>query len=71
MPAYRYEAADAAIARALPELPGGVLHVFNKADAGSESVATALASQPDALALSARTGEGLDALRRELLARAG
>jgi len=57
-----YDAADAAIAAQLP--PGlAVLHVFNKADAA--------AGPAPGLAVSARTGAGLDALRAELLARAG
>ncbi|MBB5205227.1 tRNA modification GTPase [Inhella inkyongensis] len=44
-------------------LEARLLHVFNKADA---------AEVPEgAMALSARTGAGLDALRQELLARAG
>jgi tRNA modification GTPase len=56
-----YEAADAAIAAALP---ADVLHVFNKADA-------AAADDLPGLQLSARTGAGLDALRQALLQRAG
>ncbi|WP_425256893.1 tRNA uridine-5-carboxymethylaminomethyl(34) synthesis GTPase MnmE [Rubrivivax sp. RP6-9] len=59
-----YEAADAAIAAALH---GEVLHVFNKADAVDAAGAAALPG----LALSARTGAGLDALRQGLLQRAG
>ncbi len=55
-----YEAADAEIAA---HLTGEVLHVFNKADAA--------AVQAPGLALSARTGAGLDRLRQELLRRAG
>ena len=62
-----YEAADAAIAAALH---GEVLHVFNKADA-AEAGATAGAAALPGLALSARTGAGLDALRQALLQRAG
>ena len=62
-----YEAADAAIAAALQ---GEVLHVFNKADA-AEAGATAGAAALPGLALSARTGAGLDALRQALLQRAG
>jgi tRNA modification GTPase len=59
-----YEAAEAAIAAALPA--NAVLHVHNKADAAPDVVL------PDAaLRLSARTGAGLDMLRAELLARAG
>jgi len=60
-----YEAADAAIAARLPEgVP--VLQVFNKADLSG------IAPPPaDGLALSARTGVGLEALRHALLAQAG
>ena len=59
-----YEAADDAIAAQLP--PDAVLHVFNKADAADPTGLPA-----GALTLSARTGAGLDALRAELLRRAG
>ena len=62
-----YEAADALIRAQLPE---GVprLQVYNKADV----VSADLRAVPEgALRLSARTGEGLDALRRALLAQAG
>ena len=62
-----YEAADVAI-RA--QLPAGVplLHVYNKADIDGDDP-TALPG--GALKLSARTGEGLAALRKALLAQAG
>ncbi len=60
-----YDAADAAIAAELPA-EVSVLQVYNKAD-----LDTAVALPEAALKLSARTGAGLDALRRELLARAG
>ncbi|MCP5270060.1 MAG: tRNA uridine-5-carboxymethylaminomethyl(34) synthesis GTPase MnmE [Burkholderiaceae bacterium] len=60
------EAADAAIAAELPA--AAVLHVFNKADAAPVNPD----GLPDgAIVLSARTGAGLDALRAELLRRAG
>jgi tRNA modification GTPase len=55
-----YEAAEQAIAE---RLPPDVLHVYNKAD-------LAQAAMPG-LCLSARTGSGLQALREELLHRAG
>ena len=60
-----YEAADAAIAS---QLPAGVsvVHVFNKADLPGVPAAPA-----GALTLSARTGLGLDSLRRALLQQAG
>ena len=62
-----YDAAEAEIAR---RLPAGlrVLDVHNKADAAP---AAAAALPPEALRLSARRGEGLEALRRALLAIAG
>jgi tRNA modification GTPase len=60
-----HDAADAAIA---DQLPAGVpvLQVYNKAD-----LASADALPPGAIVLSARTGQGLDALRQALLAQAG
>ncbi len=63
-----YAAADADIARALAQrLPAGVpvIDVWNKTDAAAPA--------PDraGVRLSARTGEGLDALRRQLLHIAG
>ncbi len=67
-----YDAAEARIAERLG-LAGAesahprVLHVFNKADA----VSPLPALPPGALVLSARQGEGLDALRRALLAHVG
>lgn len=63
----RYRSDDKAIADALP--PGvAVLHVWNKQD----QCAPAVRPLPDAgLALSAKTGEGLEALRQRLLQLAG
>ncbi|WP_027016259.1 tRNA uridine-5-carboxymethylaminomethyl(34) synthesis GTPase MnmE [Comamonas composti] len=61
-----YQAGDAAIAASLAQtLPAQVpvIHVWNKTDQA--------AAQDPGLALSARTGEGLDALRRRLLEVAG
>ena len=59
-----YETAEAAIAA---QLPGDrVLHVFNKSDLPHADDMPAVA-----LSVSARTGAGLDELRRGLLARAG
>ena len=65
-----YEAAEALIAQRLAEGGGAarVLHVHNKADAVPDALSDA---QPDAIRLSARTGQGLDPLRRALLTRAG
>ncbi len=60
-----YAAAEAQIARGLADrLPAGVpvLHLWNKHDAVPHA-----AIAPGDTALSARTGEGLDALRRRLL----
>jgi tRNA modification GTPase len=59
-----HRAADAAIAERLPA-GVAVLHVFNKCDLGGGDMPAG------ALALSARTGAGLDALRRALLREAG
>ena len=62
-----YAAADADIARALAQrLPGSVpvIDIWNKADA-------AQAVGRDGMVLSARTGEGLQALRQRLLQEAG
>ncbi|HYR26573.1 MAG TPA: tRNA uridine-5-carboxymethylaminomethyl(34) synthesis GTPase MnmE, partial [Aquabacterium sp.] len=67
-----YAQADADIATRLPAgVP--VVHVFNKADAGSLSAADQAAVQPTGpvLTLSAKTGEGLQALRHTLLEIAG
>ena len=64
-----HEAQDAQIAERLRLDAAGrhprVLHVFNKADLAPA------AAPSEGLALSAQTGLGLDALRRELLQRAG
>ena len=68
-----YVAADAAIAQTLAErLPPGVpvIDVWNKTDA-APGVQPGSAPGHDAVRLSARTGEGLDALRRLLLEAAG
>ena len=67
-----YDVAEAAIATRLglagAEAPAvRVLHVFNKADA----VATRPALPAGAIALSAKQGEGLEALRRALLEHVG
>lgn len=63
-----HAAADRAIEAALPPALAGsgrLLHVFNKADA------QALPPGHDGLAISARTGAGLEALRERLLELAG
>jgi len=65
-----YEAADAAIATEIDRRLAGLprVQVFNKADAAPDAVA----GLPDgAIALSAHTGAGLEALRERLLAKAG
>jgi tRNA modification GTPase len=59
-----YEAGEAAIARRLGS-PARVLHVHNKIDA------VGVAPSTTGLCVSARSGQGLDALRRALLERAG
>ncbi|QPF76339.1 tRNA uridine-5-carboxymethylaminomethyl(34) synthesis GTPase MnmE [Roseateles sp. DAIF2] len=62
-----YEAEDASIRERLAGIPAErILQIFNKADEGS---AQDLA--PDALLLSAKTGTGLEALRRRLLQQVG
>lgn len=62
-----YEAEDALIRARLAGIdPARIVQVFNKADA-----ATAPAVGGDAIALSAKTGAGLDALRRRLLHQVG
>ena len=66
-----YDAAEREIASRLPQRPtaeGRLLHVHNKVDAVP---AGAAAAQVDGLAISAVTGQGLDALRRRLLEVAG
>ena len=70
-----YAQADADIAQRLPE-GVTVLHVFNKADAAGavvleDAVLKALQPAGAALKLSARTGDGLQALRQLLLEQAG
>ena len=63
-----YDSGDAAIATRLPAqlvAEGRCLHVFNKVDLARS------ASVDDGLLVSAATGEGLEALRRRLLALAG
>ena len=60
-----YDAGEDAITEQLPA-DVSVLHVYNKAD-----LPGAAASPDGALALSARTGQGLDTLRRTLLQQAG
>lgn len=63
-----HDAADAAIAARLPKSlveAGRLVPVFNKCDASPHR------APEQALSVSAKTGEGLDALRRRLLALAG
>jgi tRNA modification GTPase len=63
-----YDAAERRVAAALPAaLQDGerLLHVYNKADAAAPG------TPPGGLAVSARTGAGLDTLRERLLERAG
>lgn len=65
-----YAQADADIATRLPA-GATVVHVLNKADAAPGVATPALRPEGEALRLSARTGEGLQALRQTLLAHAG
>ncbi|BCX55307.1 MULTISPECIES: tRNA uridine-5-carboxymethylaminomethyl(34) synthesis GTPase MnmE [Comamonas] len=71
-----YAAADADIARTLQDkLPAQVpvIHVWNKTDMATADVQSRHTAQLNAeqIALSARTGDGLDALRKRLLEVAG
>jgi tRNA modification GTPase len=65
-----YAAADVDIAARLPE-GASVVHVFNKADAAAAELPAVRHPSGPALAVSARTGEGLQALRETLLHIAG
>ena len=62
-----YEAGEAHIAGRLPEAGTRLLHVYNKADLGH----AAPTARGSAVVLSARTGDGLAALRQRLLDLAG
>ena len=67
-----YQVADASIAASLVStLPAGVpvLHVWNKLD--QASAPAAMEAQADTLAISAKHGTGLEALRQRLLSLAG
>ncbi|WP_066271130.1 tRNA uridine-5-carboxymethylaminomethyl(34) synthesis GTPase MnmE [Hydrogenophaga palleronii] len=69
-----YISADASIAASLAStLPAGVpvLQVWNKLDQADATAAAALQAEPDALAISAKHGTGLEALRQRLLSLAG
>ncbi|MEK6669184.1 MAG: tRNA uridine-5-carboxymethylaminomethyl(34) synthesis GTPase MnmE [Pseudomonadota bacterium] len=73
-PAYAQADADIAARLSSPGQGATVLHIFNKADVGMDVDVDALAQpQPpgEVLRLSARTGEGLQALRQTLLRQAG
>jgi tRNA modification GTPase len=65
-----YDAGEARIATRLDAVAPRILHVFNKADTEPGRARTAAAAKAGPV-ISATTGQGLDALRRELLARAG
>jgi tRNA modification GTPase len=65
-----YQAGEARIDERLADAASRVLHVFNKADAVAPPAVEA-SRVGGAFVISATTGAGLDALRRELLARAG
>jgi len=67
-----YQAADAAIAERLQSVePARLIHVFNKADVAAEASPGEFERARPGLRLSARSGQGLDALREALLERAG
>jgi len=69
-----YQAAEARIAQRLSQVdPGRLIQVYNKADAPQDAALVAQAHSQDGtvLTLSARTGQGLEALRQMLLERAG
>ncbi|MBQ0934190.1 tRNA uridine-5-carboxymethylaminomethyl(34) synthesis GTPase MnmE [Ideonella paludis] len=69
-----YQAAEARIAQRLSQVDRSrLIQVYNKADAPQEAAAVAQAHSQGgaALMLSARTGQGLEALRQLLLERAG
>ncbi|MBS0444667.1 MAG: tRNA uridine-5-carboxymethylaminomethyl(34) synthesis GTPase MnmE [Proteobacteria bacterium] len=63
-----YEAGEARIAARLAALDDRLLQVYNKADAADVAASDVPA---DSIVLSAKTGSGLDALRRRMLERAG
>jgi tRNA modification GTPase len=65
-----YDAGEARIAARLDAVAPRILHVFNKADAEPDRARSAAEAHAGRV-ISAATGQGLDALRRELLARAG
>ncbi|PZU34938.1 MAG: tRNA uridine-5-carboxymethylaminomethyl(34) synthesis GTPase MnmE, partial [Acidovorax sp.] len=70
----QYQDDDTAIAHMLStRLPAGVpvVDVWNKADAAPQAAAPAREGESQAVLLSARTGQGLDTLRRQLLQIAG
>ncbi|QCB47687.1 tRNA uridine-5-carboxymethylaminomethyl(34) synthesis GTPase MnmE [Hydrogenophaga sp. PAMC20947] len=66
-----YQAADAAIAAALPEgMP--LVQIWNKQDqSDAATAARCVEGLPDALLLSAKRGDGIEALRQRLLKLAG
>ena len=69
-----YQAAEARIAQRLSQVdPSRLIQVYNKADAPQDAALVAQAHSQDGtvLTLSARTGQGLEALRQMLLERAG
>jgi tRNA modification GTPase len=69
-----YQAAEARIAQRLSQVdPSRLIQVYNKADAPQDAahVAQAHSQGGTVLTLSARTGQGLEALRQMLLERAG
>ncbi len=65
-----YEASELPIVERLAIRGASILHVYNKSDAAPAGATAAAAANPGVM-ISARTGAGLDGLRRELLTRAG
>ena len=65
-----YEASELPIVERLAIRGASILHVYNKSDAAPAGATAAAAANPGVM-ISARTGAGLDRLRRELLTRAG
>jgi len=67
-----YEAAEARIAERLHlDQAERLIHVHNKSDARAQAQSPPEAATAGAIVVSARTGDGLEALRRALLERAG
>jgi tRNA modification GTPase len=64
-----YDAGETRIAERLPKADARLVHVYNKVDLCPDAAGRVTGN--DAIALSARTGAGLDALRHKMLVLAG